>query len=296
MSNLLIGTGVALITPFKKNGDIDFYSIENIVKNVIQNNVDYLVVLGTTSEASSLNKEEKQDIIDCIKGINCNKLPLILSIGGNNTKNVIDTINNTKNLSSFHAILSVSPFYNSPSQDGIYQHYKSIINNTNVKLIIYNVPKRTGSNILPDTIHKLSKDFKKNIIGIKESSGNILQSYKIIENKLIDFNVISGDDLIALPIILGGGSGLISVIAQGFPKQISDMIIYAIDRDIEKSFYIFYKIRRIIDLIYKEGNPTGIKTLLNIIGLCPPYVRLPLVQGTSSLRKEMINLLKKLIF
>ncbi|WP_185878161.1 4-hydroxy-tetrahydrodipicolinate synthase [Blattabacterium cuenoti] len=291
----LYGTGVALVTPFKKNGNIDFNGLENIIKHVLNNNIDYLVALGTTSESSTLSKEEKRDVVECIKYFNFKKLPLILGIGGNNTVDVINQINYMKNLFQFYCILSVSPYYNRPSQNGIYNHFKSIINNTNIKIIIYNVPKRTGSNIHYQTIIKLSSNFKNNVIGIKEASGDILQSYNIIKfNKSTNFILISGDDFITIPIIIGGGKGVISVIAQGLPKKISDMVYLAQKNDLKKSFSIFYNILDMMYLIYEEGNPTGIKTLLNIMGLCKPYVRLPLLVGTSSLNKKVENCLKKI--
>lgn len=283
----LYGTGVALVTPFKRDGKIDFEGLEKIVKHVAESEVDYLVVLGTTAETSTLKKEEKKNIIECVKNINQTKLPLILGIGGNNTEDIIEKIKNI-NLDDFSAILSVSPYYNRPSQEGIYQHFKSIVNNTDAKIIIYNVPKRTGSNILPDTVIRLSNDFE-NIIGIKEASGNILQSYKIIEKKPKNFSLISGDDFITLPVILGGGDGVISVIAQGFPKEVSEMVSLAKENKIQEAFSIFYKIINMIELIYEEGNPTGIKTLLKVLKICNSYVRLPLIRGTSFLEKKIEN-------
>ncbi|WP_185866427.1 4-hydroxy-tetrahydrodipicolinate synthase [Blattabacterium cuenoti] len=283
----LHGTGVALVTPFKKDGKIDFEGLEKIVKRVAKNKVDYLVLLGTTAETATLKKEEKKNIIECVKNINQTKLPLILGIGGNNTKDIIEKIKNI-NLDDFSAILSVSPYYNRPSQEGIYQHFKSIVNNTDARIIIYNVPKRTGSNILPDTVIRLANDFE-NIIGIKEASGNILQSYKIIEKKPKSFGLISGDDFITLPVILGGGDGVISVIAQGFPKEISEMVSLAKKDKVQEAFSIFYKIINMIELIYEEGNPTGIKTLLKILKICNSYVRLPLIKGTFFLEKKIEN-------
>ncbi|WP_185857803.1 4-hydroxy-tetrahydrodipicolinate synthase [Blattabacterium cuenoti] len=289
----LYGTGVALVTPFKKEGNIDFNGLEKLVKYVVNNNIDYLVALGSTAETTTLSKEERWDVVKCIQSANYKKLPLVLGIGGNNTEDVINKINSIKNLSDFYAILSVSPYYNKPSQEGIYQHFKSIVNCTEADIILYNVPKRTGSNIIPETVLRLADDFK-NIIGIKEASGNVLQSYRILEHKPENFSVISGDDLISLPIILGGGSGVISVIAQGIPDKISNMISFAIDHNVKKAFSIFYNIIEIINLIYEEGNPTGIKTFLDIIGICNPYVRLPLLVGTSSLRKKMLHLLNEI--
>ncbi|WP_185872062.1 4-hydroxy-tetrahydrodipicolinate synthase [Blattabacterium cuenoti] len=288
----LYGTGVALVTPFKKDGKIDFNGIEKLVKYVLDNEVDYLVALGTTAETATLKKEERRDIIKCIQSKNYKKLPLILGIGGNDTINIINQINKIKNLSDFYAILSVSPYYNRPSQEGIYEHFKSIVNSTEAKIIIYNVPKRTGSNITPNTVLRLANNFN-NIIGIKEASGNILQSYKILEKKPQNFSVISGDDFITLPIILGGGEGVISVIAQGYPNKISKMVSLARKNQVEKAFSIFYEIIDMIDLIYEEGNPTGIKTFLSIKKICNPYVRLPLLIGSYSLKEKMMNLINK---
>ncbi len=287
----LYGTGVALVTPFKKNRKIDFNGLEKLLK-YIEDKVDYLIILGTTAETSTLEENEKKDIIECIKNSNYKKIPLILGIGGNNTEDVIKKIKNI-NLSDFLAILSISPYYNNPSQEGIYQHFKSIINNTDANIIVYNVPKRTGSNVFPETIIRLANNFNR-IIGIKEASGNILQSYKIIKKKPKNFSVIAGDDFISLPLILGGGNGIISVIAQGFPDKISKMISLAKKNKVKESFSIFYEIFNMIDLLYEEGNPTGIKTFLDIIGICSSYVRLPLLSGTSNLKKKMQCLLKKL--
>lgn len=289
----LYGTGVALVTPFKKNGKVDFSGLEKLVKYVVDNNVDYLVALGTTAETATLKKEEKWDVVKCIQSANYKKLPLILGIGGNNTEDVIKKINSINNLSDFYAILSVCPYYNRPSQEGIYQHFKSIVNRTEADIILYNVPKRTGSDIIADTVLRLAYDFK-NIVGIKEASGNVLQSYKILEHKPENFSVISGDDFVTLPVILGGGEGVISVIAQGFPDKISNMISFARDHNVKKAFSIFYNIIKIIDLIYEEGNPTGIKTFLDIIGICDPYVRLPLLVGSPTLREKMLHSLKKI--
>jgi dihydrodipicolinate synthase len=289
----LYGTGVALVTPFKKSGKVDFNGLEKLVKYVVDNNVDYLVALGTTAETATLKQEEKWDIVTCIQKANYKQLPLVLGIGGNNTEDVIKKINSIKNLSDFYAILSVSPYYNRPSQEGIYQHFKSIVHYTDANIILYNVPKRTGSNIMPDIVLRLAYEFE-NIIGIKEASGNVLQSYQILKHKPENFSVISGDDFITLPIVFGGGVGVISVIAQGLPDQISNMIYLARKNSVEKAFSIFYNIIKVIDLIYEEGNPVGIKTLLNIIGICDVYVRLPLLVGTTSLRKKILHSLNEI--
>ncbi|WP_185882286.1 4-hydroxy-tetrahydrodipicolinate synthase [Blattabacterium cuenoti] len=289
MKKFIGGTGVALVTPFKKNRDIDFDGIINLIKYV-KEKVDYLVLLGTTSEYPTLNNKEQEEIIQCIKTINNNSLPLVLGIGGNNTKEVINKMNNI-DLSEFIAILSVTPYYNNPTQEGIYQHFKSISSHTNSDIIIYNVPKRTGVNIHPNTVIRLASNYK-NIIGIKEASGCILQTYNIIAEKPKHFYVISGDDFITLPIILGGGDGVISVIAQGFPNEISKMVSLALNKKVQESFHIYYNILDMIKYLYEEGNPVGIKTFLSIMGICHPYVRLPLLEGTNTLIKKMTTFLK----
>lgn len=285
------GTGVALITPFNYNNTVDFKSLEKLILHVINGNINYLVVLGTTSEYINLNYKEKNDIINCIKKVNNKKIPIILGCGGNSTKNVINELLKI-DLSDIDAILSVSPYYNRPSQKGIYQHFKEISNNINQDIILYNVPSRTGSNILPNTVLQLADDCK-NIIGIKESSGNLIQVYEIIKNKNKDFHVISGDDLMSLPIILGGGSGVISVLAQAIPKDYSYMIHLAMNNKVNEAYNIYYKIYDMMNLIFEEGNPTGIKTLLNIIGICNQFVRLPLIQGSKNLYNQILNTYKK---
>lgn len=284
------GTGVAIITPFNndKNKKIDFKSLEKLVFHIIQGGVNYIVLFGTTSESSSLNIKEKLDIIECIKNINnTTKLPLVLGIGGNYTEDVIRQISKF-DLSNFEAILSVCPYYNKPNQIGLYQHFKYLAKNIDNNIIIYNVPSRTGCNIFPDTVINLSKKFE-NIIGIKEASGNILQAYEIIKKKQNNFIVICGDDGICIPTILGGGNGVISVLAQAIPNEFSKMINLAKKNKIKESYNIYYKIFELIKLLFEEGNPTGIKSLLNHIGLCESTLRLPLVQTTEKLKNKIHN-------
>jgi 4-hydroxy-tetrahydrodipicolinate synthase len=217
---------------------------------------------------------------------------LILCIGGNDTTSVILQLEKL-DLNDFTAILSVSPYYNRPTQEGIYQHFKAIATNINANIIIYNVPSRTGSNVLPNTVLRLANDFK-NIIGIKESSGNLLQAYEIIKLKPNRFNVISGDDALALPIIMGGGEGVISVIAQGLPSKNSRMINFAQKGNVKDAFVLFYQTIDMINLIYKEGNPSGIKALLKSIGICESCVRLPLLEVSNSLQNKIILEYKKI--
>ena len=282
---ILYGTGAALITPFREKGKIDFKNLEKLVAYTSKRGVSYLVLLGSTAEPFSLKEEEKIAIINCIKSANGRFLPLILGIGGNDPERVIEQIYKT-DISEFECILSVSPYYNRPNQIGLYKHFKYIAKYTTSDIMIYNVPSRSVSNILTETIVHLANEFS-NIVGVKEASGNILQAYEIIKKKPENFSVISGDDSLALPIILGGGDGAISVIAQGFPNQFSDMIFLAKKNKPEKAFILFYKIIEMIHLIFEEGNPTGIKALLKIIGICESNVRLPLVKASLTLIEKI---------
>lgn len=289
----ILGTGAALITPFNEKNKIDFKSLEKLVTHINIGSVDYLVILGSTSEPSSLKRKEKNNIISFIQSINYNNLPIILSIGGNNTECMIEQIKNIKDY-NFEAILSVSPYYNRPSQDGIYKHFKKIAESTQKNIILYNIPSRTGSNILPETTLRLAKEYG-NIIGIKEASGNLLQAYKLINNKPKFFSVISGDDALGLPISLGGGEGVISVIAQGIPQIFSRIIDNAYEKKIDKVFELYYAIYNIINFLYKEGNPTGIKYFLNLLTICKLYVRLPLIKASKELKVKIKSIYNRYI-
>lgn len=284
----LHGTGVALVTPFNLKKKVDFDALKKLIYHV-DNEIDYIVLLGTTGESSSLIEEEKRDIIELLKIYN-NKKPIVLGIGGNCTKEVIRKINKI-DLTYFEAILSVTPYYNRPTQEGIYEHFKCIAENTEKNIIIYNVPARTGSNILPDTVIRLAYNFK-NIIGIKEASGCLLQSYEIIKKRPKGFILISGDDSLSIPTILGGGEGIISVLAQAIPKEFSEMVKLALNNHVKESYNLYYKMYKMFEIIFKEGNPAGIKSLLNIIGICEPFLRLPLVSASKELTHQ-INLVYK---
>ncbi len=288
----LIGTGVALITPFKKDLSIDVEALKNIVRFQIDNGIDYLVVLGTTAESATLTKEEKQLIIKSIVEVNNGRLPLVLGIGGNNTALVIEELNST-DLSDFEAILSVSPYYNKPTQEGIYQHFKAIAENSSLSIILYNVPGRTASNILPETVVRLAKDCG-NIIGIKEAAGDMVQAMKLISLVPKDFLVISGDDMIALPIVLAGGAGVISVIGEGFPKEFSKLIRLGLEGNVSEAYKIHYILEPAIELIFAEGNPAGIKTVFEKLGLAKNYVRLPLVSASENLSGRIQDFLQEL--
>lgn len=283
----LLGTGVALITPFTSDNNIDFKALENLVNYQIDHGINYLVVLGTTAESATLSKVEKSQIVDTIIEINNDRLPLVLGIGGNNTQAVVEDLQNT-DLSKFTAILSVSPYYNRPTQNGIYEHFKTVSKASPLPIILYNVPPRTGSNIEPLTVFKLAIDCE-NIIAIKEASGNFEQGLDLLRNKPKDFMVISGEDKLALPFTLAGGSGVISVIGQGLPNEFSQMINFGLQGKSKEAFDIFYRLMPSIDLIFTEGNPAGIKALLTKLNICNKTVRLPLVDASVELQEKIDN-------
>jgi 4-hydroxy-tetrahydrodipicolinate synthase len=281
----LIGTGVALVTPFKKDFSVDIGALTKIVNYQIDNGINYLVILGTTAENATLNQEEKEIVIQTVVAANKGRLPLVLGVGGNNTHKVIEELK-SRDFSNFVAILSVSPYYNKPTQEGIYQHFKSIAEVSPVPVIIYNVPGRTGSNVLPSTVIRLANDFK-NIIAIKEAAGDLVQAMQLIQHKPKDFLVISGDDMIALPIVLAGGSGVISVIGQGFPKEFSELIHLGLNRNVDEAFDLLYLLSANIDMIFEQGNPAGIKEVLKSLGLSENTVRLPLVNVDADLASRI---------
>lgn len=281
----LVGTGVALITPFKEDFSVDVEGLKNVVNFNIENGIDYLVVLGTTAESATLSKEEKQLVIDTVVSVNNGRLPLVLGIGGNNTQEVISEMK-AQNLSSFTAILSVSPFYNKPTQEGIYQHFAAIAKEAPLPIILYNVPGRTASNVLPSTVIRLANDFE-NIVAIKEAAGDIVQAMELISGCPKDFLVISGDDMITLPMVLAGGAGVISVIGEGFPKEFSKMVRLGFERKVDEAYDIHYKIAPAIDYIFQEGNPAGIKAVFKKLGICNDTVRLPLVGVSDCLRRNI---------
>ncbi|GEQ86657.1 4-hydroxy-tetrahydrodipicolinate synthase [Patiriisocius marinistellae] len=281
----LIGTGVALITPFTSDFKVDVEGLKRVVQYQINNGIEYLVVLGTTGESATLNDEEKQLVINTVVKENAGKLPLVLGIGGNNTAAVVEEFKTT-NLDAFVAVLSVSPMYNKPTQEGIYQHFSAIAKISSKPIILYNVPGRTSSNLEPRTVARLAHDFG-NIVAIKEAKGDLVQAMDMIHQTPDDFHVISGDDMIALPMVLAGGSGVISVIGEGFPKQFSDMIRLGLQRDVDAAYKIHYDIAPCINYIFAEGNPAGIKSVFSAKEICEDTVRLPLVMVGEQLRKDI---------
>ena len=283
MSNLK-GLGVALVTPFNEDLSVDFESLTKLVEFNINNGTNYLVVLGTTAEVATLSNTEKNAVIQHIIKVNYNRLPLVLGIGGNNTTEVKRQIEET-DLSAFDAVLSVSPYYNRPNQEGLYQHYKMLAE-TGKKLIIYNVPSRTGQNIEAATTLRIANDFP-NIFLIKEAGPNINQYFDILRQKPAHFNLVSGDDEYTLPVTLAGGNGVISVIGQAYPKEFSTMVQLAFDGKVKEAYEIHKKMVEITRLIFAEGNPAGIKTILAEMGICKNTVRLPLVIASDGLQSKI---------
>jgi hypothetical protein len=291
--NNLKGLGVALVTPFNEDLSIDFESLTKLIEYNIDNGTNFLVVLGTTAETATLSEEEKKQIIQHVIKINNQRLPLVLGIGGNNTIAIKKQIENT-NLNDFSAILSVSPYYNKPNQEGIYQHYKMLAS-TGKNIIIYNVPSRTGQNVEASTTLRLAQDFP-NLSIIKEASPNISQYFDILRQKPQHFSLISGDDEYTLPVTLAGGDGVISVIGQAYPHLFSQMLNLAKENKVQEAYAIHNQIVEIIRLIFSEGNPCGIKTVLSEKGLIKNYLRLPLIPATKGLQdkiKSAMNLLEK---
>lgn len=277
----IFGTGVALITPFNEDKTIDYPSLEKLINKVIEGGIDFLVVLGTTGEATSINESEKNELINFIVKLNNKRLPLVLGLGGNNTNKLIKEINNT-DLSDFDAILSVTPYYNKPSQKGLYHHYAKISKSSPIPIILYNVPSRTGVNLSPEITIQLANDFK-NIISIKEASGDINQIKYILKNKPKNFDVLSGDDGLTLEIIQNGGVGVISVIGQSNPVEFSSLVKFALNGKLSAAKILHDKLYGLYHYLYSEGNPSGVKAFLSLQGVCKNYLRLPLVPMSSEL-------------
>jgi 4-hydroxy-tetrahydrodipicolinate synthase len=289
----LIGTGVALVTPFKKDFSIDIEALQRIVNFSIDGGVEYLVVMGTTAENATLTQAEKELVITTVINTNKGRLPLVLGVGGNNTMQIVEELK-TGDFSAFEAILSVSPYYNKPTQEGIYQHFKAIAEASPIPVILYNVPGRTSSNMLPSTVIRLANDFE-NVVAIKEAAGDVVQAMQIIKNAPKDFLVISGDDMIALPIVLAGGAGVISVIGQGFPKEFSEMIRLGLNKKVNEAFKTQYFLSDCIDMIFEQGNPAGIKQIFQALGIAENTVRLPLVSVDESLANRLNEFVKNSI-
>jgi 4-hydroxy-tetrahydrodipicolinate synthase len=277
------GTGVALVTPFHQDCSIDFTSLKKLLVHTSLG-VDYFVVMGTTGESATLTKDEKKEVLQFVLKNNPKKLPLVYGIGGNNTASVLEEIEKT-NFKGVSAMLSVSPYYNKPSQEGIRQHFKKIADTAPVPVILYNVPSRTSSNLTAETTLKLAQH--KNIIGIKEASGNLEQGMKIAKGKTRDFLLISGEDLLTLPLYSIGGTGVISVLANALPTLFKKITAHAKAGDYAKAAAETFKLLEVNGPMYEEGNPTGVKYLLSLMKICKPHVRLPLVEPSAGLRKKI---------
>jgi len=290
MNNKFLGTGVALVTPFKANLSVDHKALANIVNYNIEGGTEYLVICGTTGESVTLTKKEKKEVVATISRANNGKLPLVLGIGGNNTTAVVEELKST-DLSGIDAVLSVSPYYSKPTQEGIYQHFKAIAEASPIDIILYNVPGRTSKNIEVNTTLRLANDFK-NIVAVKEAGNNMSQYLELIKNKPKDFLIISGDDDLALGVTLAGGAGVISVIGQAFPAAFSNMIRLGLKGDAKEAYKLHYKLMDVIGLIFEENNPAGIKAVFEALNLCQDTVRLPLVPASNNLKEKIANFVK----
>lgn len=288
----LKGMGVALITPFKEDESIDYDALMRLVDYLLQNNADFLCVLGTTAETPTLTEEEKKKIkrlvIERVNG----RIPILLGVGGNNTRSVVESLKND-DFTGVDAILSVVPYYNKPSQEGIYQHYKAIAEATTLPIVLYNVPGRTGVNMKAETTLRIARDFK-NVIAIKEASGDITQMDDIIKNKPANFDVISGDDGITFPLITLGAVGIISVIGNAFPREFSRMVRLALQGDYSNALTIHHKFAELFKLLFVDGNPAGVKAMLNAMGMIENKLRLPLVPTRITTFEAMRKILNEL--
>ena len=277
----LKGSGVAMITPFDEEGRVDYHAVKRVVDHIISGGIDYIVLMGTTAETATLTSEERTKVVALIVEVVADRVPLVLGIGGNNTQVVVDTIKQT-DLTAFKALMSVCPYYTRPSQEGIYQHFKHIATATPIPVILYNVPARTGVSISNETTVRLATDCA-NIIAIKDATGDLESVIALLDLVPDGFHVISGDDALALPVVLSGGSGVISVIGGALPNQVSKMIRFALEDRIDEATVYHNQLLEMIDLIFREGNPAGVKNLSKHLGLCTGNVRLPLVPASEPL-------------
>lgn len=284
-TSLLKGTGIAIITPFDQNQQVDYKSLEKLIEYWIDGNVEFLVVMGTTGESVVLDKQEKKQIFDFVTTKVAGRVPVVLGIGGNNTKEIIAQLHEF-DLSKAAGILSVSPYYNKPTQEGIYQHYKAFAKECPLPVILYNVPGRTGSNVLPETTLRLAREVE-NIVGVKEASGNMEQIMHIIQHRPDNFLVLSGDDAITLPLMAAGADGVISVVANAYPFEFSEMVRLAGQEQFTEARKYHYPLLQVIQYLFVEGNPAGIKAVMHQLGLCENSLRLPLTPVSEALYKKI---------
>jgi 4-hydroxy-tetrahydrodipicolinate synthase len=292
MDDVFTGTGVALVTPFKANNAIDYDALSSVVEHVIEGGVEFLVALGTTGEYVTLSREERELVVKHIIKQSNGRVPVVVGMGGNNTSAVLDKINQT-DFEGIAGILSVAPYYNKPSQQGLYEHFSEIAMISPRPVILYNVPGRTASNIASETVVKLANDHS-NIVAVKEASGDMGQIMQIIKNAPAHFHVISGDDALTLPMIHLGGKGVISVIANSHPTEYSSMARAALNRECRKANELHYKLLDLIGAFFEEGSPAGVKAALEILGICSGRVRLPLTEASDSLKKKIRRLMQQI--
>ncbi|MFC2098989.1 4-hydroxy-tetrahydrodipicolinate synthase [Bacteroidota bacterium] len=289
-NSIFNGTGIALVTPFKRDDSIDYRALSDVVEHVIKNKAEYLVALGTTGETPALSEEEQESIVRHIKDINKGRVPLVVGMGGNNTSALLDKMGQW-DFSGIDAILTASPHYNKPSQKGIHAHYMAVAEASPLPIIIYNVPSRTGSNITANTLLALASESEK-FIGVKEASGDMNQLMAIAAKKPAHFSLISGDDALTLPMISLGGTGVISVIGNAFPRQFSEMVRLALSNKWEDARRIHYGLLEIIEQMFAEGSPSGVKAALNILNICENHVRMPLAPVSRSTYIRLSDLIK----
>lgn len=291
--NKFHGTGVAMVTPFNSDGTVDYQGLKKLINHLVDGGIDYLVSLGTTGETATLSKDEKKKIWEFTAEINNGRLPLVAGIGGNNTIEIASAIQSFEQ-NNYSAILSVSPYYSKPTQEGIYQHYKYLSELSALPIMLYNVPGRTGSNMSAETTCRLAHDFK-NIIATKEASGSFDQFNQIMRDKPADFLLISGDDPIALPMISIGAVGVISVVGNALPQQLSTMINLCLKGDYASALPLHLNLLEITRLMFSEGNPAGVKATLKQLEICNDTVRLPLVKGSTQLNQDLAKQLEQLV-
>lgn len=292
MSPNFKGTGVAIVTPFNQKKEVDYTALGNLIEHIVRGGVEYIVVLGTTGESVTLNQHEKRAILEKVLEVNANRIPVVLGIGGNDTASVIRQLEEANTI-GVDGILSVSPYYNKPTQEGIFQHYKALNEVTPIPMILYNVPPRTGSNVLPETVVRIAHECK-NIVAVKEASGDMVQSMVIIRDKPKDFQVLSGEDMLTLPLIACGADGVISVVANAFPREFSNMVRKAASNDYVSARNNHYELMEIIKYLFVEGNPGGVKAALKILGVTGDDLRLPLVNISANTYKKLEELIKSL--
>ncbi len=294
MNNKFIGTGVALVTPFDINGNIDFPAFARLLNHVIDGGVNYVLVMGTTGETPCLSASERTQIVEFTKKEVAGRVPIMLGMSGNNTADLIENIRNF-DFSGIDGLLTASPFYNKPTQEGLYRHFAKVAEVSPVPVILYNVPGRTGVNILPETICRLARDFE-NIIAVKEASGSVEQIMRVVENKPENFTVISGDDGLTLPLMSAGVMGVISVLANAFPRGCSVMVNAVLNDDYETARKLHYKYLRTVRMLFAEGNPAGVKAYLAQMGIIQNVLRLPLVNVSNDLLSKISDDIERLKF